>query len=68
VANGCQKDVDADRDPHNNNGEQANEYEKNAGDFHVATGDCQHRGHSVSFAGRPRNITDTDYGGAEDRP
>jgi len=51
VADASQECMDADCDCQNNQGEQANRYEKNAEDFHLAAGDCQHRGDSVSAAG-----------------
>jgi hypothetical protein len=60
--------MDADCDCQSNKGEQADGYEQNAEDFHVATGDCLHRGLSVSAAGALRNITDRGYGGADDPP
>jgi len=66
VSNSSQKCMDAECDYQSNQGEHADGYQKNAEAFHVATGDCQHRGVSVSDIAIPRNITGTGYGGVDD--
>ena len=51
MANGSQKDMNADEDDQGHEGEQTDGEEKNIKDFRVATGDCQHSGLSVSAIG-----------------
>jgi hypothetical protein len=58
--------MDAECDYQSNHGKHADEYQKNAGAFHVATGDCQHRGVSLSDPATARNITSMSYGGVDD--
>jgi hypothetical protein len=51
VANGREKDMNADEDDQASKGEQANSHEKDINDFRVATGECQHSGLSLSVTG-----------------
>ena len=50
MANASQEYADADDNDKSNKGKQADNYEKNAEEFHVAAGDCQHSGLSLSAA------------------
>jgi len=68
VSNSSQKCMDAECDYQSNQGEHADGYQKNAEAFYVATGDCQHRGVSLSDTATPRNITGMGYGGVDDLP
>jgi hypothetical protein len=66
MSNSSQKCMDAECDYQSNQGEHADGYQKNAEALHVATGNYQHRGVSVSDTATLRNITGMGYGGVDD--
>ena len=51
VPNGSQEYMNTNEDSQGNKGEQTDGQEKNIQDLRVATGDCQHSGHSLSATG-----------------